>query len=447
MVNRCRTTWACSALVLLTAHAAVAADYDLLLQGGHVIDGKNKLSAVRDVAIKDGKIAAVEQKIDPARAFKTVNVRGLYVIPGLVDIHAHVYTNTGERSSYAGDNSVPPDGFTFRNGVTTVADAGGAGWRNFPDFKQRIIDRSKTRVLAFINIVGNGMRGGEYEHDQKDMDSAKAAEMALAHKGLIIGVKSAHYRGPEWTSVERAVEAGTKANIPVMVDFGTNHPESRPLAELLTKKLRPGDIYTHVYSGLRGELTPDGKPNPGLIEGRRRGVIFDVGHGGGSFNWGVAMPLMKSGFLPDSISTDLHISSMNAGMKDMLNVMDKFLAMGMPLDDVILRSTWHPAREIKQEQLGNFSPGAVADIAVLRLEKGDFGFVDMYGARLRGTQKLLCEITLRDGKVVYDLNGTTREDWSKLPKGYGPQGDAIWDATINHRAVREAAPTTAPKKP
>jgi dihydroorotase len=405
---------------------AAAPKYDLLLRGGHLIDARNKISEVRDVAIAGGKIAAVEAKLNPADALKTVDVTGLYVTPGLVDIHTHTYTGTGERSSYAGDNSVYPDGFTFRVGVTTVADAGCAGWRNFEDFKQRIIDRSKTRILAFINIVGNGMRGGKFEQDLSDMEVAPTAEMAKRFPGLIIGVKSAHFSGPEWAPVERAVEAGTIANIPVMVDFGTNKPE-RPVAELVTKKLRPGDIYTHVYSGLRGELDPSGHVNPGLIEGRKRGVIFDVGHGAGSFLWRIAVPAIKEGFLPDSISTDLHISSMNAGMKDMLNVMDKFLAMGLSVDDVVAKSTWNPAREIKQDGLGHLSVGAIADVAVLRLEKGRFGLVDMNGARMDSTERLMCELTVKDGKVVYDLNGISRPEWSTLPAGYGPIGDGRWD--------------------
>ena len=401
--------------------------YDLLLKGGHVIDPRNQISAVRDVAISNGKVAAVAAAINPAEAFKVVDVSGTYVTPGLVDIHVHVFAGTGERASYAGDNSVYPDGFTLRAGVTTVADAGCAGWRNFEDFKQRIIDRSKTRVLALLNIVGNGMRGGKFEQDLTDMDAKPTADMALRYKGVVVGVKTAHYAGPEWTPVERAVEAGTLANIPVMVDFGTNHAE-RPVSELVTKKLRPGDIYTHTYSGLRNEQDASGHVNPGLWEGRKRGVIFDVGHGGGSFVWRIAVPAMKEGFVPDSISTDLHIGSMNAGMKDMLNVMDKFLAMGMSLDEVILRSTWNPAKEIRHEELGHLSPGALADVTVLRLEKGTFGLVDMYGARLRGTQKLTCELTLRDGKVVYDLNGMTRPDWDKLPRDYRQTGDARWDA-------------------
>jgi len=409
--------------------------YDLLLKGGHVIDPRNKISAVRDVAIANGRVAAVAANIDPAEALKVVDASGYYVTPGLVDIHVHVYAGTGERGSYAGDNSLYPDGFTLRAGVTTIVDAGSSGWRSFDDFKQRIIDRSRTRVLALLNIVGYGMRGDKFEQNLTDMEAGPTADMAVRHKGLIVGIKTAHYAGPEWAPVERAVEAGTRANIPVMVDFGSNRPE-RPMAELVTRKLRPGDIYTHAYSGLRNELDESGRVNPGMWEGRKRGVIFDVGHGGGSFAWRIAVPAMREGFLPDSISTDLHIGSMNSGMKDMLNVMDKFLAMGMSLDDVILRSTWNPAREIGHEDLGHLSVGAPADIAVIRLENGSFGFVDMYGARLRGTQKLTCELTFRDGKVVYDLNGMTRPDWNTLPRDYRQTGDARWDA-ITPAPVRQ----------
>ena len=413
-------------LTLFSASLGFAQQYDLVLQGGHVIDAKNNIDAVRDVAIRDGKIAAVAARIDPAQAFKVVNAAGLYVTPGLIDIHVHVYTGTGEPRSYAGDNSLYPDGYTFRAGVTTVADAGCAGWRNFEDFKQRVIDRAKTRVLAFINIVGNGMRGAKYENDLADMQAKPTAEMAQKYKGLIIGVKTAHYAGPEWTPVEQAVEAGTIANIPVMVDFGSNRKE-RPMSELVTKKLRPGDIYTHCYSGLRDELDESGHVNPAMFEARKRSVIFDVGHGGGSFAWRIAVPALKQGFTPDSISTDLHTGSMNAGMKDMASVMSKFLAMGLTLKEVVADSTWNPAREIHREDLGNLSVGAVADVTILRVERGNFGYTDMYGARLKGNQKLTCELTLRDGKVVWDLNGMTRPDWTTLPRDYGRTGDARWD--------------------
>jgi len=419
------------ASLLLLSTALAQPRYDLLLTGGHVIDAKNQLSAVRDVGIQNGRIAEVASHIDPAKAAKVVDVSGLYVTPGLVDIHVHAYANPGVRGAYSGDNSVFPDGFTFRSGVTTVADAGSSGWRNFPDFKEHIIDRSQTRVFAFLNIVGHGMGGGKIEQNLEDMDAKATAEQANRYKGIVVGVKTAHWAGPEWTPVERAVEAGTAADIPVMVDFGEFRPE-RPYQELVTKKLRPGDISTHTYLDAVPMLDDSGRVQPYLFEARKRGVIFDVGHGAGSFLFRQAVPAVRQGFVPDSISTDLHISSMNAGMKDMLNVMSKFLNIGMPLDDVIARSTWNPAREIKHEEVGHLSAGAPADLAVLRLEHGSFGFVDVYGARMRGSQKLLCELTIRDGKVVYDLNGITREDWDKLGAKYKSQGDASWDGTLGH---------------
>src|SRR5688500_16377525 len=260
-----RVTLLLAAAILTAPATAAAQKYDLLLQGGHLVDPRNNISAARDVAILGGKIAAVAPKIDPARASKIVDVRGLLVTPGVVDIHAHVYAGTGEKGSYAGGNSVYPDVVAPRAGVTTVVDVGGSGWRNLEDFKQRIIDRSPTRVLAFLNIVGHGMRGGKFEQDLQDMAAQPTADMARRFPGLVVGIKTAHFSGPEWAPVERAVEAGTLAAIPVMVDFGSRRPE-RPLAELLTSKLRPGDIYTHVYSGLRGEQDPSGRVNPALWE-------------------------------------------------------------------------------------------------------------------------------------------------------------------------------------
>ena len=395
-------------IAILCAPAAVAAQkFDLLLKGGHLVDPRNNVNGIRDVAISAGKIAAIAPKIAGDAAI-TVDASGLFVTPGLVDIHAHVYAGTGEPRSYAGDNSVYPDVVAPRSGVTTVVDAGGSGWRSFEDFKQRIIDRSTTRVLAFLNIVGHGMRGGKFEQDLQDMSAQPTAEMARKYPGVILGIKTAHFSGPEWAPVERAVEAGTLAGIPVMVDFGSRKPE-RPLSELVTAKLRPGDIYTHMYSGLRGEQDPSGKVNPALWEARKRGVLFDVGHGATSFAWRIAVPAVKEGFLPDTISTDIHMASMSGGMKDIPNVMSKFLALGLSFDDVIRRTTSNAARAIRQDALGHLSIGANADVAVWRIEKGNFGFVDGPGVRLNGTQKVVCELTLRDGKVVYDLNGLTKQ--------------------------------------
>src|SRR4029077_10602002 len=185
-------------LILSCAAVAFAqADYDLLIKGGHVIDGRNKLSAVRDVAIKDGKIAAVAANIAASRAVKTVDAAGLYVTPGLIDIHVHVFPGLVKNSYASGSWGLQPDGFTLRAGVTTVADAGSSGWRNFEDFKARIIDTQKTRVFAFINIVGAGMGSGPIEQNLEDMEVKPAAEAALKYKGTIVGIKSAHFNGPE----------------------------------------------------------------------------------------------------------------------------------------------------------------------------------------------------------------------------------------------------------
>ncbi len=419
------------ALLLLSIALAAAAqpEFDLLLKGGHVIDPKNQINGRRDVAVKDGRIAAVEADLSAARAVKTVDVTGLYVTPGLVDIHVHVYAGTGMRGAYCGDLSVYPDGHTLRSGVTTVVDAGSSGWRNFPDFKDRVIDRARTRVLAMLNIVGHGMGGGKIEQDVSDMDPKATAETARRYPGLVVGIKTAHYAAPDWTAVDRALEAGRLAGLPVMVDFGSFRPE-RPFQTLVLEKLRPGDIYTHTYLAAVPMLDEDGQVLPYLFGARRRGVLFDLGHGGGSFVFRQAVPAMRQGFQPDTLSTDLHVGSMNAGMKDMLNVMSKMLNLGMPLEEVILRSTWRPAQVIHREDLGHLSPGAVADLAVLNLRHGSFGFVDVYGARLRGTQKLEAELTLLGGKLVWDLNGLTRQDWNRLPRNYGSQGDARWDATI-----------------
>jgi dihydroorotase len=386
--------------------------YDLVLKGGHVIDAKNRINAVRDVAIANGRIAAVAENIPASDARRTVDARSLYVTPGLIDIHTHVFAATMDRE-YTGEFAVRPDGFTFRNGVTTVVDAGSSGWRNFEQFKRLVIDRAQTRVFAMLNIVGKGMAGRtDVEQDVSDMDAERTAAMAKTHSDVVVGIKIAHYAGPDWGPVEKSVKAGTLANIPVMVDFATFRPE-RPFQELVLHKLRPGDIYTHAYLGAVPMLDSEGRLLPYLFEARKRGVIFDVGHGGGSFLFRQAVPAVKQGFLPDSISSDLHTTSMNAGMKDLLNVMSKFLAMGVSLQDVVARSTWHPAREIHREEFGHLTVGAPADIAVLRVVDGEFGFVDSARRRLRGTRKLTCELTLKDGRAVWDLNGLTNDDWDK----------------------------------
>lgn len=395
----------------------IAQEYDLLIKGGSIIDVKNELiNAKLDVAVLEGKIAKVAENIPVESAKKVIQADGMIVTPGLIDIHGHVFWGTDPHGMYSnGMNSVAPDGFTFRSGVTTIVDAGSSGWRNFIEFKEQTVDHSKTRVLAFLNIVGSGMKGGVIEQNLGDMDPKLTALTAKRYSNIIVGVKLAHYSGHEWEPTEKAVAAGSQADIPVMIDFGGARP-ALSLETLFLEKLRPGDIYTHAYAALgsRGRVVDDaGKVEPFAFEAQKRGIIFDVGHGGGSFAFEQAVPATKQGFWPNSISTDLHITSMNAGMKDMLNIMSKFLNLNMPLDQVIACSTWNPAQYIKRTELGHLSEGAVADIAILSLHNGNYGFIDSKGKLMKGNQKLECELTIRDGMVVYDLNGLASEPWDQ----------------------------------
>lgn len=383
--------------------------YDIVIKGGHVIDPKNGIDAVMDIAIGNGKIVLLSKDIDPKQGIQVVDAKGMYVTPGLIDIHTHDFYGTQPDHQYEDGNlGIAPDGFSFRNGVTTVVDAGSSGWRTFPTFKAQTIDNSKTRVLAFLNIVGEGMRGG-YEQNVNDMDPKMTALIARKYKGIIVGIKLAHYSGHDWTPADRAVEAGTLAGgIPAMIDFGGSNP---PLSieELFMKHLRPGDIFTHCFGQLgTREYIVDlqtNKVKPFVYEARKRGIIFDVGYGGISFAYSQALPAAKEGFFPNSISTDLHVGSMNDAMQDMLTCMTKFLAMGMSLHDVIQASTSNPAKEIKHEELGNLSVGADADLAVLTLRQGKFGLYDYTGYKVETDKKLECELTIRAGKIVYDRNG------------------------------------------
>jgi dihydroorotase len=389
------------------------AQHDLVLTGGRVIDPRNNLDRVADIAIANGKIAAVGEKL---AGRKTVDVRGTIVTPGLIDIHVHLFATTGQRDAWAGDNSVLPDGFGFRTGVTTMADAGSSGWRNFETFRHTVIDRAKTRVFAFVNIAGLGMMTDLAE--QGDFDSKAVAALAKKHSDVVVGVKTAHYQKPDWESVDSALEAGRAASIPVMVDFGYFHIE-RPFWKLVTEKLRSGDIATHMFRGPVPYVDANGRLLPYLTQARARGVKFDVGHGGGSFVFRNAAPAVKAGFYPDSISTDLHTGSMNGSMMDMPTTMSKLLALGVPLAEVVRESTDTPAKLIGHPELGHLSIGAVADIAVWNLQRGDFGFADFAGGGVRSKERLICEMTLKDGKIAWDWNARDTRDYRELPATYG----------------------------
>lgn len=387
---------------------------DLLLVGGHVIDPANGIDGPADVAIGDGKIVAVGPNLSPEGVETVLDVAGHYVTPGIIDMHAHVF-HTHRRSGL----SLHPHVNTFSSGVTTVVDAGTSGWRDFADFRREVIDRAKVRVLAYVNIVGSGM-GGEWEHDVREMNPRPAAAAAEEHAGVVVGIKTAHYWAkrpfdadhPAWAAVDAAVEAGELCGLPMMVDFFPWLPE-RPYPTLILEKLRPGDIHTHVFAQQFPIIDAAGTVEEHLWRARERGVTFDLGHGAASFWFRNAVPAIAQGFVPDSISTDLHTGNLNGPVIDMLTTMDKVLNMGVPLAEVIARSTVAPARENGRPELGTLSAGAEADVAVLALEAGAFSFVDCGKTTLPGRQRLRCALTLRAGQVVYNPNGWGLPTWEE----------------------------------
>ena len=404
-----------SVIVLLTFFASVftgqAQKIDILLKGGHVIDAKNEINSKMDVAIADGKILQVSPNISAKDAKKVIDATGFYVAPGLIDLHTHVFV--GSNSGFAdGFSCVSPDDITLKAGITTVVDAGTSGWRNFPVFKKQVIDRSKTRVLSFLNIAGSGMTGFPSEEDVNDMDSRMTALVIEQFPDIIVGVKIGHYRGSEWTPFDRALEAARIANVPLFVEC---HLPLLPLEGILDR-MRSGDIYTHSYCKATDRmclLDDQGKIRPYVLEAQKKGVRFDVGHGGGMFHFDIAVPALEQGLLPNSFGSDLHRFSMNSGMKNMLDIMSKFLNMGMAIEDIVYRATWNSALSIKREDLGQLSEGAVADIAVLSVKEGSFGFIDTRGNKMAGDRRLEAELTIREGKVVWDQNGMAAKEWVK----------------------------------
>jgi dihydroorotase len=387
--------------------------YDLLLKGGQVIDPRNHIRDRLDLAISDGKIARLAPRIDADRAAKVVDVSDHYVVPGLIDLHAHVY-HTREPEGL----SVMADAHSFRSGVTTIVDAGTSGGQNFLHFKETVVDLARTRILAFVNIVGLGMEG-DFEQDVRQMDPQLAASTVLTFPDVAVGIKTAHYwtkqrwdeAHPPWVAVERAVQGGEICQKPVMVDFWPRPPQ-RSYRNLLLHQLRPGDIHTHMYAQQFPILDDESKPNDFLFQARERGIIFDLGHGAASFWFRNAVPAMEQGFGPDSISTDLHTGNVNGPVVDLLTTMSKLLNIGMSLEEVIMRTTVTPAQEIERPELGTLSPGAEADVAVLKMLRGSFGYADCGKTRMTGTRKLSCAMTIRAGAIVYDPTGLSMPAWT-----------------------------------
>ena len=380
--------------------------YDLLLKNGHVIDLKNNRNGRYDIAVIGEKIHRVAKDLPASRAKRVVDVSEYYITPGLIDLHTHF----DQRGAWLNLN---PDHNTLRYGVTTAVDAGSSGQKGFEKFKEETIDKARVRLLAFLNIVGAGMQGsgeGGVENDVTQMDVDAAVAMVKKYPDIIVGIKTAHYQPADWEAVDRAVEAAEKSNSVLMVDF---HPKpGRGYEDLILKHMKPGNIHTHFYGRLTPQLDENKKVRDYMWKARERGVLFDVGHGSGSFWFRIAVPAIRQGFLPDTISTDIHKNSIMLPRAHLNNVMSKFLNIGLTLEQVIERTTVNPAKAIRRSDLGTLDEGSIADIAVLKLEHGKFAFLDSGHGKLIGDKRISCAMTIRKGRIIWDAEGISMPEWS-----------------------------------
>ena len=379
--------------------------YDLLLKGGRLIDPASDRDGQFDVATSGGHIALVDKDISPNLARTVADVSGLVVTPGLVDLHAHFYGYSA---------SILPDAHCLPEGTTTAVDAGGSGHLTFDDFNEQIIAPAITNVFALLNIAGEGMVG-EPEQDLDGMDAELTALKIAQRPDLIVGVKVAHYMGPGWEPLDRGIQAAEENGVYLMVDQSPIH--TRPMDEMMLEHLRPGDMVTHCYALSKPMTDIHDKVKPHFIQARERGVQFDVGHGAGSFSFRIAKAAIEQGFLPDTISTDMHRASILANQATMPETMSKLLALGMELPEIIRRSTWDPAQAIGHPELGNLGQTVPADIAVLNITEGEFGLVDngTDNRVYKSDKRIVCEMTIKNGQVVWDKNGRSRDDWSSTP--------------------------------
>jgi len=391
--------------VRVTTQDAATRKYDLLLKGGRVIDPANNIDGLFDVATSGGSIALVDKDISPALARTVADVSGLVVTPGLVDLHAHFY-------GY--DGTISPDAHCLPEGTTTAVDAGGSGHLTFDDFNEFVIAPATTNVFALLNISGEGMVG-QPEQDLEGMSAELTAAKIEQRPDKIVGVKVAHYMGPGWEPLDRGIQAAEDAGVFLMVD--QSPIQTRPMNEMVLDHLRAGDMVTHCYALSKPMTDGDDKVKPYFTESRERGVKYDVGHGGGSFSFRIAKAAVEQGFLPDTISTDMHRSSIMSNLATMPETMTKMLSIGMELADIVNRSTWVPAQAIGHPELGNLGQTATADIAVLNISEGEFGLVDNGTAHrvFKTDKRIVCEMTVKNGRVVWDKNGRSLDDWTTTP--------------------------------
>lgn len=359
--------------------------YDLLLKGGRVVDPRNRVDGTRDVAIRDGLIAAVTETIEPALATKVQDVSGLLVVPGLIDLHTHLYHAV---TTYG----VEPDPIARRSAVTTMVDAGSAGAGNFAGFRTFVADRAQCRVLAYLNISYPGI----FAFDRDFMFGEARVEgllsidrcvaVAQRHRDLVVGVKVRLGGGTSGDigllALDRAVAAAERLGLPVMTHIGKPPPS---YAEILAR-LRPGDVLTHCFRPApNAPVDAQGAVLPALVAARRRGVLFDIGHGMGAFGFASAEAALAAGFVPDIISSDVHLLSVEGPAFDLLHTMSKLLACGLALTDTVAKVTDAPARALGRHDLGHLAPGAVADVSLVDIVDARFPFVDVSGVTREGS--------------------------------------------------------------
>jgi dihydroorotase len=361
--------------------------YDLVIRGGRVIDPAQGQDGRADVAFKDGKVAAVAAEIEAAAAREVISAAGKLVVPGLIDLHTHVY--------WGGTSlSVQPEPVARRSGATTLVDAGSAGPGNFHGFRAHIIERTPVRILPYLNISFAGIFAfsesvmvGECA-DVRLLDARECLRVAEVHRDLVVGIKVRVGRNTSEANgafpLELAVEVAEELDLPVMAHIDFPPPRRRDMLE----RLRPGDVLTHCYRPFPNAPVRRGEVRPEMLEARERGIIFDIGHGMGGFGFASTRPMLEAGFLPDVISSDVHILSEHGPAFDLLHGMSKLMCLGMPLVEVIRAATARPAEALRRADLGTLAPGAVGDAVILNQASGAFDYVDVLGERITGNRRL-----------------------------------------------------------
>ena len=368
---------------------------DLLIAGGRVIDPSQHVSKTADVAVRGGVIAAVGPNLARRTARETVDARGLLVTPGLIDLHVHVYEGVAAVAMSA-------DAGSLAHGVTTVLDAGSAGATTFPGFRRYIVERSRTRVYAALNISTIGLVTLNELNDLAFVDPKAAAAVINANKDVILAIKirlTPNIPGnQDLECVRRARDASDASGVPLLVHIGGSHS---PLKDILGL-LRRGDLVTHVLREQpNGVIDAGGHVNEAFIDARSRGVFMDVGHGSGNFSWQTAELAARQHWWPDTISTDLHSRNANGPVVDLPTTLSKFLLLGLSLEEAIEKATSAPARIYPfPAGCGTLRPGAPADLALLRLEEGSFTFTDSRRQTRTGTKRLVPAGTIRAGRRV-----------------------------------------------